>query len=74
MISLRRNMVSPYTGSRTMDRILIPDMLKVKAGFHHDLNAKANEEPTGPTFPCTTKCMNHNRTKHDPDIRRKNTN
>ena len=28
-----------------------PEMLKVKEGFHHDLNANAIEELRGPTFP-----------------------
>lgn len=27
-------------------------MLKVKEGFHHDLNAKTIDELRGPAFPC----------------------
>ena len=32
-------------------RLEAPEMLKVKEGFHHDLNANAIEELRGPTFP-----------------------
>lgn len=30
---------------------MIPDKLKVKEGFHHDLKAKAMDELRGPAFP-----------------------
>lgn len=29
----------------------VPEMLKVKEGFHHDLNARASDELRGPTLP-----------------------
>jgi hypothetical protein len=34
-------------------QIKIPEMLNVKEGFHHDLNAHARDELRGPTFPYT---------------------
>lgn len=34
--------------------IYIPERLRVKAGFHHDLKANAKEELRGPVFPCKT--------------------
>lgn len=29
----------------------LPEMLNVKEGFHHDLNARDKDELRGPTFP-----------------------
>lgn len=39
-------------GHVTINQLQAPEMLKVKAGFHHDLNAKDADELWGPTFPC----------------------